>query len=179
MDILITNAVVATCDDHRTIHAEAAIAVTGNRIVAVGPSADLERDYPRHERFDGRGLAVFPGFINAHTHTVLLALRGTIEDWPGEAIYRYMTPISYAMTGEERSVIAQLGCLEAIRSGTTTLVDPFRHVTTYAPAMAETGMRLWLTESCADIDTRRIRHGDYQVDEAFGAAFLDRATALI
>ena len=179
MDILITDAVVVTCDDHRTIHAGAAVAVTGNRIVAVGPTADLERDYPRHERFDGRGLAVFPGIINAHTHTVLLALRGTIEDWPGEAIYRYMTPISYAMSGEERSVIAQLGCLEAIRSGTTTLVDPFRHVTTYAPAMAQTGMRLWLTESCADIDTRRIRHGDYRVDEAFGAAFLDRATALI
>jgi 5-methylthioadenosine/S-adenosylhomocysteine deaminase len=179
MDVLITNAVVATCDDTRAILPEAAIAVTGNRIVAIGPTATLEQDYPRHERFDARGLAVFPGFINAHTHTVLLALRGTVEDWPGEAIYRYMTPISYAMSGEERSIIAQLGCLEAIRSGTTTLVDPFRHVTTYAPAMAATGMRLWLTESCADIDTRKIRHGDYTPDEAFGAAFLDRAHALV
>jgi 5-methylthioadenosine/S-adenosylhomocysteine deaminase len=179
VDILIDNVVVVTCDDERQVLADAAIAVTGNRIAAIGKAGALGEAFPRHERFDGRGLAVFPGFINAHTHTVLLALRGTVEDWPGEAIYRYMTPISYAMSGEERSVIAALGCLEAIRSGTTTLVDPFRHVTTYAPAMAATGLRLWLTESCADIDTRKIRHGDYSVDEAFGAAFLDRANALI
>ncbi|MDP3547363.1 MAG: amidohydrolase, partial [Phreatobacter sp.] len=65
MDILITHAVVVTGDDARTIHADAAVAVTGNRIAAVGATADLERDYPRHERFDARGLAVFPGFINA------------------------------------------------------------------------------------------------------------------
>jgi 5-methylthioadenosine/S-adenosylhomocysteine deaminase len=109
---------------------------------------------------NARGLAILPGFINAHTHTVLTALRGTVEDWSGEVIYRYMSPISYAMSDHERSVMASLGCLEAIRSGATTLVDPFRHVTTYAGAMADTGLRLWLSESCADIDTRKIRHGD-------------------
>jgi 5-methylthioadenosine/S-adenosylhomocysteine deaminase len=64
------------------------------------------------------------------------------------------------MSDHERSVMASLGCLEAIRSRATTLVDLFRHVTTYAGAMADTGLRLWLSESCADIDTRKIRHGD-------------------
>jgi 5-methylthioadenosine/S-adenosylhomocysteine deaminase len=179
MDLLITRAVVVTGKADRAVLEDAAIAVVGNRIAAIGPTAELEQAYPQCERFDARGLAVLPGFINAHTHTVLLALRGTVEDWSGEAIYRYMTPVSYAMSGEERSVLAALGCLEAIRSGTTTLVDPFRHVTTYAGAMAATGLRLWLTESCADIDTRRIRHGDYGIDEAFGAAFLARAEALV
>ncbi len=106
-------------------------------------------------------------------------MRGTVEDWQGDAVYGYMSPISYAMSAEERAVFATLGCLEAIRSGTTTLVDPFRHVLDYAPAMAATGMRLWLSESCADVDTRRIRHGDYRVDEAFGAQFVERTEALI
>ena len=90
-----------------------------------------------------------------------------------------MSPISYTMSDHERSVMAALGCLEAIRSGTTTLVDPFRHVGTYARAMADTGVRLWLSESCADIDTRKIRFGDYTVDEAFGQTFLARTEALI
>ncbi|QCK87093.1 hypothetical protein E8L99_15660 [Phreatobacter aquaticus] len=179
MNMLITRTVVVTGNAAHDVLSNAAIAVIGNRIAAVGSTSELEQAYPDLERFDARGLAVLPGFINAHTHTVLLALRGTVEDWSGEAIYRYMTPVSYAMSGEERSVLAALGCLEAIRSGTTTLVDPFRHVTTYAKAMAETGMRLWLTESCADIDTRRIRHGEYAVDETFGAAFLERAEALV
>ncbi|MCZ0733514.1 amidohydrolase family protein [Phreatobacter sp. AB_2022a] len=179
MGLLISDTVVVTCDEKRRVLEHHAIAVDGGRIVALGPTHELEALYPAFERFDGRRLAVLPGLINAHTHTVLMALRGTVEDWAGDAIYRYMTPVSYVMTAEERQIVATLGCLEAIRSGTTTLVDPFRHVATYAGAMAATGLRLWLSESCADIDTRRIRHGDYAVDEAFGAAFIERASALI
>jgi 5-methylthioadenosine/S-adenosylhomocysteine deaminase len=179
MNLLITDATIVTCDARRQIIDRGAIAIAGDRIAAVGASAALDRAYPGFERMSGRGLAVLPGFINAHTHTVLIALRGTIEDWQGEAVYRYMSPISYTMSDHERSVMAALGCLEAIRSGTTTLVDPFRHVGTYAGAMADTGVRLWLSESCADIDTRKIRFGDYAVDEAFGQTFLARTEALI
>jgi 5-methylthioadenosine/S-adenosylhomocysteine deaminase len=177
--MLITDITAVTCNESRAVLPHSAILVQAGRIAAIGPSPALEAAHPDAERIDGRGMAVLPGLINAHTHTVLTALRGTVEDWSGEAIYRYMSPISYAMTGEERAVMAVLGCVEAIRSGSTTLVDPFRHVLSYGPAMAATGMRLWLSESCADIDTRRIRHGDYSVDEAFGAAFLDRAERLI
>jgi 5-methylthioadenosine/S-adenosylhomocysteine deaminase len=179
MDLLITNATVVTCDGARPTIDAGAVAIRGDRIVAVGPTSDLERDHPTSERLDGRGLAVLPGFINAHTHTVLTALRGTVEDWDGDVIYRYMSPVSYTMGDHERGVMAALGCVEAIRSGTTTLVDPFRHVATYAGAMAATGLRLWLSESCADIDTRRIRFGEYSVDGTFGQETLERAHALI
>jgi 5-methylthioadenosine/S-adenosylhomocysteine deaminase len=179
MNLLITDATLVTCDAARRIIDRGAIAIADDRIAAVGTTEDLAREYPDFARMPGRGLAVLPGFINAHTHTVLIALRGTIEDWEGEVVYRYMSPISYTMSAHERSVMAALGCLEAIRSGTTTLVDPFRHVGTYAGAMADTGMRLWLSESCADIDTRKIRFGDYTVDEAFGQTFLDRTETLI
>jgi len=179
MDLLITDALVVSCDDARRMFEHAAIAVRGNRIAAVGPTAALERDFPAVERFSARGLAVLPGFINAHTHTALTVLRGTVEDWDASAVYGYMSPVSYAMTGEERAVMTTLGCLEAIRSGCTTLVDPFRHVLSYAKAMAATGLRLWLSESCADINTLNIRKGDYTVDAAFGQVFLDRTAALI
>jgi len=179
MNLLITDATIVTCDADRRIIECGALAISGDRIAAIGDSADLEPAYPGFERMAGRGLAVLPGFINAHTHTVLTALRGTIEDWEGEVVYRYMSPISYTMSDHERSVMAALGCVEAIRSGTTTLVDPFRHVGTYVRAMADTGVRLWLSESCADIDTRKIRFGDYTVDEAFGQTFLARTEALI
>jgi len=179
MDLLITDATVVTCDSDRRVIEHCAVAVTGSQILAVGETSKLERDHPGLPRMSGSGLAVLPGFINAHTHTVLTALRGTVEDWDGEIIYRYMSPVSYTMSAHERSVMAALGCLEAIRVGTTTLVDPFRHVTSYAGAMADTGLRLWLSESCADIDTRKIRFGDYGIDEAFGQAFLDRTQDLI
>ena len=179
MNLLITDTTIVTCDASRRIIDRGAIAVADDQIAGIGENEDLDRAYPGFERMSGRGLAVLPGFINAHTHTVLISLRGTIEDWDGEVVYRYMSPISYTMSDHERSVMAALGCLEAIRSGTTTLVDPFRHVDTYAGAMADTGLRLWLSESCADIDTRKIRFGDYAVDEAFGQTFLARTDALI
>lgn len=177
--LLIQDTLAITCDAGRRVIEHAAILVDGVRIAAVGRTGELQAAQPGAEVVDGRGLAVLPGLINAHTHTVLLALRGTVEDWEGDPVYGYMSPISYAMSVEERAVFATLGCLEAIRSGTTTLVDPFRHVLDYAPAMAATGMRLWLSESCADVDTRRIRHGDYRVDAAFGARFRERTVALI
>ena len=177
MDLLITNALVATNNAERTILEHAAIAIKGARIAAIGPTAALEAQFPTLERFPATGLAVFPGFINAHTHTVLTALRGAVEDWDGNAVYSYMSPVSYAMSGHERAVMAALGCLEAIRSGCTTLVDPFRHLPSYASAMGATGLRLWLSENCADINTLNIRKGDYAVDEAFGQTFLDRTIA--
>ena len=178
-DLLITDCIAVTCDAARRVLGDCAIAVIGGRIAGLGRSVEMEAAHPSLPRFDGRGLAVLPGLINAHTHTVLTALRGSVEDWEGDMIYGYMSPISYTMSAEERAIMAALGCLEAIRSGSTTLVDPFRHVGTYARAMGETGLRLWLSESCADMDTRRIRHGDYSVDEAFGAQFLERTEALI
>lgn len=177
MDLLITDTVVVTCDEQRRILDRAAVAIRGDRILAVGDSAVLSAAWPDLPRMSGRGLAVFPGFINAHTHTALTVLRGTVEDFDGNAVYNYMSPVSYEMTGAERAVMVTLGCVEALRSGCTTLVDPFRHIPTYVDAMAATGLRLWLSENCADINTLKIRKGDYSVDRDFGQVFLDRTIA--
>ncbi|MDB5377328.1 MAG: hypothetical protein JWR00_1774, partial [Rubritepida sp.] len=179
MDLLITDAVVVTCDDERSLLEHAAVAIRGDRIAAIGDSKALEQQFPELPRFFGKGLAVFPGFINAHTHTALTVLRGSVEDWDGNAVYGYMSPVSYEMTPEERSIMVSMGCLEAIRSGCTTLVDPFRHTPHYIDAMAATGLRLWLSENCADINTLRIRLGDYSIDEEFGRTFLDRTVQCI
>lgn len=179
MDAIIGNALIITQDDARRVVPGGAVAVVGDRIAAVGTMAEVRGAHPTLEVIDARGRAVLPGFINAHTHNVLLVLRGTIEDMTSNSVYPYMTPITFAMTDEERSAIAALGCLEAIRSGTTTLVDPLRHVATYAQAMADSGLRLFLSESCADARTLEIRHGQYEYDRAWGEEFLDRARALI
>jgi 5-methylthioadenosine/S-adenosylhomocysteine deaminase len=174
VDLLLTDTVVVTCDAQRRVIEHGAVAVQGNRISAVGTTAALERFFPHLQRFSGCGLAVLPGFINAHTHTALTVLRGTVEDLDSNPVYGYMSPVSYEMSDEERAIMVQLGCLEAIHSGCATLVDPFRHLHSYVPAMAETGLRLWVSESCADINTLKIRQGDYSVDRAFGQVFLDR-----
>ena len=125
MDALIQNAVVITCDDGGSVIENGAVAVLGKRIEEVGESGEMARKYESLDRIDASGQAVLPGFVNAHTHSVLTVLRGTVEDMGGDAIYGYMSPISFAMTAEDRQAMNALGCLEAIRSGTTTMVDPF------------------------------------------------------
>ncbi|MFA7249197.1 MAG: amidohydrolase family protein [Dehalococcoidia bacterium] len=179
MDVVIGNALVITVDGDRRIITDGAIAVLGDRIAAVGPTREVRAAHPTLPAIDARGKAVIPGFINTHTHAVLMVLRGTVEDMGGEAVYNYMSPITFAMNGEERSALAALSCLEAIRSGTTTLVDPLRHVTTYARAMADSGLRLFLSESCADALTLEVRNGVYTYDRQWGQDFLDRAEALV
>ncbi|SFH95614.1 amidohydrolase family protein [Albimonas pacifica] len=159
--------------------APATLAIEGGRIAAVIEGTPSGTDFADFEPVDCSGRLILPGLINAHTHAVLLALRGTIEDVEGNLVYQYMVPVSYLLTGPERSAIARLACAEAIRSGTTTLVDPLRHVADYAPAMAASGLRLWLAESCADAVTTEVGKGTYRFDRAFGQTFLNRTEALI
>ncbi|MCC7426971.1 MAG: amidohydrolase family protein [Alphaproteobacteria bacterium] len=168
------NAVVVTQDDDRRVLHHTAILIKGDRIAAVGPTREIEHANPQVPVYDCTGKAVIPGFINSHTHTILTVLRGTVEDWDGNAVYGYMSPVSYTMSAEERTVMAVLGVLEGIRCGTTMFVDPFRHVTSYAEGMARTGARLLLSENCADVNTLKIRRGDYSEDREFGQTFLDR-----
>lgn len=178
-DWIITGTTVISLEDGDTVLEDTAVAVERGLISEIGPTAELEPRYPNLEKIDGRGKAVVPGFINSHTHTVLLVLRGTVEDMSGDAIFGYMTPISFAMTDDERRALARLGCLEAIRSGSTTLVEPFRFIPGYADSMIETGLRLYFGESASDALTLKIRQGVYEFDKEFGREFLSRNVEMI
>jgi len=47
-----------------------AVAVEGERIVAVGPVNELDRVVPGAERTDCRGCVILPGLVDSHTHSV-------------------------------------------------------------------------------------------------------------
>ncbi|RUA03680.1 MAG: hypothetical protein DSY88_04990 [Candidatus Poseidoniales archaeon] len=178
MDVLIKNTTVVTGGATGEIINDGALAVQGDTIVAVGKTSDLESVYQTFTVIDGTGKAILPGFINSHTHTVLNVLRGTVEDMEVDSVYMYMTPITFAMNDDERSALAALSCAEAIRSGSTTLVDPGRFVPGYAQTMVDTGLRLYLSETCVDAVTTKIRLGIYEYSHEWGQDFLKRAVAL-
>ena len=67
-DILIKNGTVIAIDPERRIIADGAVAITGDRIVAVGPAVEVEGAYPAGEVIDARGMAIMPGFVDAHAH---------------------------------------------------------------------------------------------------------------
>ncbi|MEP6690638.1 MAG: imidazolonepropionase, partial [Gemmatimonadaceae bacterium] len=48
----------------------AAVAIEIDRIVAVGPQAQLERAYSNAARIDCRGCIITPGLVDSHTHAI-------------------------------------------------------------------------------------------------------------
>src|SRR5690554_5773430 len=61
-----------------------ALAIRQGRIVAVGPSAELARQYQADETLQRADHVLLPGFVNAHTHAAMSLLRGAAESASGE-----------------------------------------------------------------------------------------------
>jgi hypothetical protein len=114
---------IVTGDAAGTILHDAALAVVGDRIAALGPSADVLARHPEAERVNGRARAVFPGLVNAHTHFSRVLDRGIAEDLSPPHTPPFtggLSPLpSPALSPHEERVMILLGALEAIRSGTT------------------------------------------------------------
>jgi 5-methylthioadenosine/S-adenosylhomocysteine deaminase len=124
--LLIQNATIVTGDEAGTIHHDGAIAIEGNRIAAIGPSADIAARFAGAEVVEARGRAIFPGFANIHTHLVMTLARGVFEDLspPHEPPFTGgLSPIPLPpLTPQEQAVMCELGALEALRSGTTAVL---------------------------------------------------------
>ena len=68
-DILIRHVTAITLDSRRRVLEDAAVAVEGRRIVAVGPDSEVATDYASPaETIEARGMAALPGLIDCHSH---------------------------------------------------------------------------------------------------------------
>lgn len=173
MTIVIHNAAIVTVDDADSVHYNAAVAIDGDRIAAIGPSADILASYPGAEKIDGTGKLVMPGFANIHTHFTMTLARGVFEDLSPSHKPPFsggLSPIPLPdMTPDERRAFALLGALEALRSGTTHVLEDSNDVDHYAGALADTGMRFLLAERAYDrIGTSIGDPAPYQLDRALG-----------
>ena len=124
-DKLVTNGQVVTQDADRRVLEDGAIAIEGDRILAVGPTDELAADYDAAERIDAEGGAVIPGLVNPHTHVSDILLRGSFAEDRGllDWLYNVKRPGTLAMDPEEHALAATLYCIEAIQSGVTTFVE--------------------------------------------------------
>jgi 5-methylthioadenosine/S-adenosylhomocysteine deaminase len=173
MTTLIYDTVIVTADDNDTVHYDASIAIDGNRIAAIGSNAGLQQRYPDAERIDGRGRMVMPGFANTHTHLTMTLARGVFEDLspPHKPPFSGgLSPIPLPdMTPAERTVMAQLGALECLRSGVTFMLEDSNNIDDYAETLGRTGLRFLFGERAYDRTGTAI--GDpapFQLDRAMG-----------
>ena len=93
-----------------------------------------------------------PGLINCHAHLTATLERGFNEDFGfPNAAHPALSP-TRLLQGDEKTLMAQIGALEAIKSGTTSMVEFASGISSYAPALARSGLRLVFAESVADTE---------------------------
>jgi len=149
--MLLTGTVVA---DATTPIEDGAVAVEGDRIAAVGPAADLRERYPGHEEraFD----ILAPGLVGAHVHSVQSLGRGVADDtqlldW----LFDHVLPMEEALDAEGMRLAAELGYLECLESGTTTVVDHLsvHHADEAFQAARDLGIRARMGKVLMDQDS--------------------------
>ena len=122
-DLLLTGGSVVTVDDERRVIEPGSVAVSGNRIVAVGTDEDLA-GYRAERTIDCSGQAVMPGLVDTHNHLFQGLARGLGEGMPlWTWLTDFMWPFSISINLEEGRIGAKLGAVEALKAGTTTVVD--------------------------------------------------------
>jgi len=127
-----------------------ALAVEGDKIVAIGPTDTVLRTYPNADVYDGRGKALLPGLINCHAHMAAVLARGFNEDFGFPNSARLAVQPTSLLQGEENTLMVTVAALEAIRTGTTTIVENAGGISRSATALAQTGLRCVFAESIRD-----------------------------
>ncbi len=143
VDLLITGGLVVTMDPQGHIYENGAVAIGGDRILAVGPAADLKSRFRPRTSLRADGQVILPGLVNTHNHVPMTLLRGISDDLPlMDWLTRYIFPAEAAFVDAEFVRWGtRLACAEMIRSGTTTFADMYYFEDVVAEAARSAGMR--------------------------------------
>lgn len=141
-----------------------ALLIEGDLIADLGSTDDLVAKYPQEERLDAQGMLVLPGLICAHTHFYGAFARGMAlkaeppTNFP-EILERLWWRLDKALTLEDVRYSALVCLADAIRHGTTTLIDHHASpnaiegsLETIASAVKEAGVRACLCYEVSDRD---------------------------
>lgn len=97
------------------------VAIEGDRIASVGPEGSAG---PGDEVVDLHGRLLVPGFINGHFHSHEHFLKGRTENLPLELwMHHGRSGLAVPLTPRQTYLRTLVGAIEALRTGTTTVVD--------------------------------------------------------
>ena len=143
----IRNAWIVTQDVSRRI-IRGDVVIDGERIVSVGPEYNGTAD----REIDATGDIVMPGMINTHTHVAMSVMKGVVDDLTFPDFLDKVFKIDSDRTDEDLDIGTKIGCMEMIRSGTTTFMDLYYSEDVIAKATQQAGIRCVLCWCCLDED---------------------------
>jgi 5-methylthioadenosine/S-adenosylhomocysteine deaminase len=149
-DIVITGGTVVTMAGPNID--DGAVVIDKGSIVAVGTSAEIAKRYSGTDTIHARGMAVLPGFVNAHTHVPMTLFRGIADDrdlmdW----LQHFIFPAE--AKNVDRDFVkwgTRLAAAEMIESGTTTFTDMYYFESDIAAEAKKAGLRGVLGETMID-----------------------------
>ena len=164
--MIITNGIIVTWEEPNRILYDQAILIKDGIIVKIGPQQEIIDMAPAEEQINANGQYVFPGNICAHTHFYGAFARGMAipgsapKDFP-EILQKLWWPLDKALTLEDVKASALVMLVDAIRNGTTTLIDHHASpnaiqgsLDVIADAIDESGLRGVLCYEVTDRDGR-------------------------
>jgi 5-methylthioadenosine/S-adenosylhomocysteine deaminase len=163
-DLVIEGIVVTMADDRRVIR-DGAVAVQGDRIVAVDDAGAIRERYEAKRTMGGKRRIVIPGLIDCHNHLAQPLVREyALEDYPN--IYRVYIPCEMAMDPDDAAVSARFGIAQLLRAGVTTVAETTctaEHEEPIARTVMETGIRCAMARGIGDRTSRLASNYD-QID---------------
>lgn len=162
--MIIHNALVLTFNGENSVLSSGAVRYDQGIITDVGEGDALIAAYPDDERWNAYGMVLMPGQICAHTHFYGAFARGMYipgapaRDFP-EILRKLWWPLDRALDLEGVRSSAEVCLVDAIRNGTTTLIDHHASQTAIdgsldmiADAVLQSGLRACLCYEVTDRD---------------------------
>ncbi|KAI0346824.1 Metallo-dependent hydrolase [Trametopsis cervina] len=120
---LLKGGVIATWTKDGPKSYKADILVEGSTITRIAEDITVSSGV---EVIDCKNKWISPGFIDTHRHTWMTVLRGNQDDWLlTEYFVKSTWSVQPAITVDEVRIGQLAGCLEALHSGVTTILDHF------------------------------------------------------
>ena len=176
MSLLIENGTVLTAGKTHAVLPNHSVLIENGCITRIAPKSQFKRFAGK--RIDASRKVVAPGFINAHTHFYSTFARGLTKTKPAgnfvDVLKNLWWRLDSALTTEDCHYSALIALLDAIRHGTTTLID--HHASPHAvrgslsaieKAVKQTGLRSCLCYEVSDRDGARISNEGLEENIAF------------
>jgi len=160
-NILIKNGTIVTLGEKNKVLTGHALLIEGGLIKKIAPQKNFKGKYAKV--IDAAGKVVLPGFINAHMHFYSTFARGLGKADPSrnftDILNNLWWRLDKKLTNEDSYYSAVVPLIDAVRKGTTTLIDhhasPFAikgSLTAIEKAVRETGLRASLCYEVSDRD---------------------------
>ena len=170
------NSIVVTLGEKNRVLWNATVVANGERIAAVGDSAEMKQRFPGADPVDCSGKIILPGFICTHHHFYSTMARGMgIPGEPAsnfvEILERLWWKVDKALDEEDITLSAQLPLIDCIRNGTTTVIDHHASpsmrdgsLDLIESAVRQAGIRASL---CYEVSDRNVAGGGIAENERF------------